>query len=92
MSEDTYTYPTLEDTLRLMCSIEALIEDERDHYLAEVRELRRQAWHWQEARRIVQQAADRKAILFGALDPWGRDLLALILGEDAEWERKAGQP
>jgi hypothetical protein len=83
-------YPPIEDTLRLMCAIEALSEDERDHYLAAVRELRRQAWHWREARAIVQQAAERKAILFGALDEWGQNLIGLILGEDAEWEQKAG--
>ena len=36
------------------------------------------AARWDEARRIVREAAKRDAIFFGALDDWGRELIALL--------------
>lgn len=56
---------------------------ERDELAAEVERLQEKARRWDEARRIVREAAERKAIFFGALDGWGRELIALL--NEEEW-------
>lgn len=61
----------------------------------ELTELRRKAWCWDEARRILQHAVDRQAINPQHLADWERDLLPFLLGDgDAEWEvkRAEGRP
>jgi hypothetical protein len=63
MNTDTDTFPPLEDTLRLLCSIEALEDFERDHYLAQLARLR-----------AVQRAADELHMALAQarriLGPW----------------------